>query len=81
MLKPVKMVDLGLLDQTVTVGCWLAPVGATVLQGDAVLELLAGEVVIDVPSPATGKLAEKRVAEGDLVTAGQVVGVIEADDD
>ncbi|MFQ5443725.1 MAG: hypothetical protein ACE5EK_03815 [Nitrospinales bacterium] len=55
--------------------------GAKVVEGDRLLELLAGEVVVDVPAPATGRLAEKRVAEGDIVTPRQVLGVIEADDE
>jgi pyruvate/2-oxoglutarate dehydrogenase complex dihydrolipoamide acyltransferase (E2) component len=62
------------------VGHWLASVGAEVVQGDRLLELLAGEVVVDLSAPATGRLSEKRVAEGDVVTRGQVLGVIETDD-
>jgi len=74
---PLEMPDLGLSGQAITAGCWLAPAGAHVVQGDRLLELLAGEVVVDLPAPATGTLCERLVAEGDVVTHGQVLGVID----
>ncbi len=73
----VEMTDLNLPEQAVTVGCWLASVGDQVVQGDRLLELLAGDVVVDIPAPATGRLHEKRVAQDDSVSPGQVLGVIE----
>jgi len=79
MIIPLEMTDLGLPKRTITVGCWLAPMGTEVVQGDR-LEVLAGEVVVDLPAPATGRLSEKRVAEGDIVTPGQLLGVIETGD-
>lgn len=80
MAIPVEMTDIDLAERATTIGCWLVPVGAQVVQGDRLLELLAGEVVVDLPAPATGKLAEKRVADGDVVTRGQVLGTIETSD-
>lgn len=77
---PIEMTCLDLPERTITVGCWLAPAGTQVVQGDRLLELLGGEVVVDLPAPATGKLSETYAAEGDVVTPGQVLGVIETDD-
>lgn len=74
---PLGMTDLDLPERTITIGCWLAPAGVQVVLGDRLLEVLAGEVVVDLLAPATGKLSEKHVAEGDVVTPGQVLGMIE----
>ena len=78
---PIEMTDLNLPDQKITVSHWLASAGADVVQGDRLLEVLAGEVIVDLPAPATGRLSERRVREGDVVTRGQVLGVIETDDE
>ena len=74
---PLEMPDLDILSQIPTVSCWLAPLGSRVVEGDRLIELLAGEVVIDLAAPATGRLAEKQVAAGDSVTPGHVLAVIE----
>jgi len=78
---PLEMPDLDMPRQTTTVSCWLAPVGSQVVEGDRLIELLAGEVVVDLAAPATGRLAEKRVAAGDSVTPGQVLAAIQTDDE
>lgn len=73
------MPDLGLGSVPVTASVWLIPLGGRVFEGDRVLEVSAGEVVVDLPSPATGVLVEQRVAEDDPLRVGQVLGVILAD--
>lgn len=80
MRVPLVMPDLDLPpQQAVTVGCWLIPLGRTVFQGDRVLELAAGEVTVDLPAPATGRLVEKSIAEGEVVAVNQVLGIIQTE--
>ena len=51
--------------------------GSDVVCGDRILEVLAGEVTVDLPAPATGRLVEQHVAEDDILATGQLLGVIE----
>lgn len=75
---PLLMPNLDLSPQQgITVSCWLIALGREVVQGDRLLELSAGEVLVDLPAPATGRLIQKSVAEGEVVTANQVLGVIQ----
>lgn len=77
---PLRMPDLDLLPlQAITVSGWLVPLGCHVYQGDRLLELSAGEVLVDLPAPAAGKLIQKSVAEGEVVRANQLLGVIQAE--
>jgi 2-oxoglutarate dehydrogenase E2 component (dihydrolipoamide succinyltransferase) len=78
MRVPLVMPDLDLPpQQAVRVSCWLIPLGRTVFEGDRVLELAAGEVTVDLPAPAAGRLVQKSVAEGEVVAVNQVLGVIQ----
>jgi pyruvate/2-oxoglutarate dehydrogenase complex dihydrolipoamide acyltransferase (E2) component len=71
--------ELGLGDTGVVVSAWLAPRGAAVVAGDRVVELLAGDVTVDISAPASGVLIEQRIAEDEPVSAGHVLGVILAE--
>jgi len=73
--------DLGLGDRPITVSMWLVDRGGQVFEGDPLVELLAGEATVDLPSPATGILVKKLVAEDDLVRVGQRLGVIQTLED
>jgi pyruvate/2-oxoglutarate dehydrogenase complex dihydrolipoamide acyltransferase (E2) component len=55
---------------------WFADVGEPVFEGDRLVEVLASGATFDVSSPATGTLAEKRALPDDVLTAGQVLGVV-----
>ena len=70
------MPDLDLGDQAVTASSWLVPAGRDVVQGDRLLELAAGDVTVDLPAPATGRLVECSVIEGQVVSVNQVLGTI-----
>ena len=73
--------DLGLGDRPITVSMWLVDRGSQVVEGDPLVELLAGEATVDLPSPATGILVRKLVAEDDLVRVGQRLALIDALED
>jgi pyruvate/2-oxoglutarate dehydrogenase complex dihydrolipoamide acyltransferase (E2) component len=55
---------------------WLVAPGERVYEGDRVLEILAGEVTIDLGSPAAGVLLEQLATEDETVAVGQIVGRI-----
>jgi pyruvate/2-oxoglutarate dehydrogenase complex dihydrolipoamide acyltransferase (E2) component len=69
--------DLGLGDTPIIASVWLADIGARVYEGDRLLEVHAGEVTVDLPSPATGILSLQCVAEDEPIAIGQVLGVVE----
>lgn len=78
---PLLMPDLDLPpQQAITVSGWLVLLGREVLDGDRLLELSAGEVLVDLSAPAAGRLVQKSVAEGEIVVANQVLGLIQTDE-
>src|SRR5580693_8849848 len=54
----------------------IAP-GATVSEGQAVMELETDKAVVEVPSSVSGKVQEIRVKEGDKIKVGQVIFTVE----
>jgi pyruvate dehydrogenase E2 component (dihydrolipoamide acetyltransferase) len=54
--------------------------GATVKEGDTLLEIDAGKATLEVPSPAAGRILEMKVKKGDQIQVGQVICVIDAVD-
>ena len=55
----------------------LAAEGAELLAGDVVVVLEAMKMEHELTAPAPGRLSELRVAEGDQVDSGSVLGVID----
>ncbi len=74
--RDIVMPELDMLGITTTLSLWLTQVGAAVIAGDRVVEIVAGDVVVDISAPVTGTLSEKLVAEDQPVQAGQVLGRI-----
>jgi len=68
----------GVIGVPVRVSLWLVPEGADVLEGDRVVELLAGGATIDLESPVTGRLVAHLVDEDDVVTPGTQIADFEA---
>ncbi len=69
--------ELG-LGQTPIVACtWLKSPGSWVIEGDRLLEVLAGSVTIDLPAPASGILAQTLVCENEGLQVGQRLAIIE----
>ena len=71
--------ELDLPGVPLAVCSWLVAPGERVYAGDRVLEILAGEITVDVGSPAAGVLAEQLVPEDEPVAVGQVIGRIAID--
>jgi len=64
--------ELGISGMPLTVSLWLVAEGAVVIEGDRVVELLAGGVTIDLEAPISGRLVQL-VDEDETVTAGAVI--------
>lgn len=73
---PVVVPDL-VVGDTVTVSLWLVPQGASVLEGDRIVELLAGAATIDIEAPVAGTVVAQRFDEDDAVLPGAVLAEIE----
>ncbi|MBM4092932.1 MAG: biotin attachment protein [Planctomycetes bacterium] len=73
----IAVPDLGLADVPMTLSVWLVPLGTQVIAGDRIVEILAGDVTVDLAAPMTGVLVDVLVREDDLVRPGQVLGLIE----
>jgi pyruvate/2-oxoglutarate dehydrogenase complex dihydrolipoamide acyltransferase (E2) component len=69
--------ELGISGQPIVASLWLVERGATVIRGDAVLEILCGAATVDLPAPASGVLVAKLVEEDEPIAVGQRLGVIE----
>lgn len=58
---------------------WLAPQGSRVVEGEKLLEVLAGEIAVELTAPATGILAQRLVGTSESLHIGQVLAIIESD--
>ena len=74
---PVPLVapDLGVA--RVMLSLWLVAEGSEVLEGDRVVELVAGGVTVDLGAPVSGRLVAQRVDEDAAVTPGDVLAEFE----
>jgi pyruvate/2-oxoglutarate dehydrogenase complex dihydrolipoamide acyltransferase (E2) component len=77
-LHSLVLPDLGLPNVTVVASAWLVEPGSSVVEGDRLLEVLAGSVTVDLPAPATGILSEQLVSEDDELHVGQVLAIVTA---
>jgi pyruvate/2-oxoglutarate dehydrogenase complex dihydrolipoamide acyltransferase (E2) component len=78
--REIILPELEIEDQPLLLSLWLVRRGGRVSAGDSVVEILAGSVTVDLPSPLDGILAETLAAEGDPLTVGQRLAVIESAD-
>jgi len=72
--------EMELDEEPILVTLWLVQRGGRVWQGDPIVEVASGSVVVDLPSPGDGVLTEILVAEDEPVRVGQTLAVIEAED-
>lgn len=73
----VKLPRLGDTTQTVLIAEWIAGVGDPVATGAPLVLVETDKVTTEVPSPVTGTLVERLVAEQDEVDVGASICVIE----
>ncbi len=75
-MAEIEMPQLG---ETVTEGTitrWFKNVGDTIAQDEVLFEVSTDKVDTEVPSPATGTIAEIKVPEGETVEVGTVLAVV-----
>ncbi|AVO38693.1 dihydrolipoyl dehydrogenase [Pukyongiella litopenaei] len=72
----IKVPDIGDF-KDVPVVTVLVGVGDTVSAEDPLIELESDKATMEVPSPAAGRITEIKVSEGDTVSEGTVIMVIE----
>ncbi len=75
----LKVPDIGDF-KDVPVVTVLVSVGDTVSAEDPLIELESDKATMEVPSPAAGKITEIKVSEGDKVSEGTVIMVLESAD-
>jgi pyruvate/2-oxoglutarate dehydrogenase complex dihydrolipoamide acyltransferase (E2) component len=76
----LRLPDLGLSDQELRAGMWLVQRGERVVKDDRLLEIVAEDVTVDLPAPATGLLAHVCVESDDELVVGQLLAVIRVDE-
>ncbi|ARW09544.1 dihydrolipoyl dehydrogenase [Acetobacter ascendens] len=74
----IKVPTLGESVTTATVGKWLKQPGEAVKVDEPVVELETDKVSVEVPAPASGRLENHAVKEGDEVEVGAVLATLEA---
>lgn len=79
MTVEVKVPDIGDFDE-VPVVTVLVSVGDTIAEEDPIVELESDKATMEVPSSAAGVVKEIKVAEGDKVSEGAVLLILEAAD-
>lgn len=72
----VKVPDLDLPDLPAIVSQCRFREGDQVFEGDALFEILAGPLLLQIESPASGVLMENRVALNANVTSGDVLAIV-----
>ncbi len=60
-----------------TIAKWHKKAGDSITRDENLVDLETDKVVLEVPAPATGILKEIQQAEGETVTEGQLLGILE----
>jgi 2-oxoglutarate dehydrogenase E2 component (dihydrolipoamide succinyltransferase) len=74
----VKVPTLGESVSEATVGQWLKRPGEAVALDEPIVSLETDKVAVDVPSPGAGIMGDLLVKEGDTVSVGALLALIEA---
>jgi pyruvate dehydrogenase E2 component (dihydrolipoamide acetyltransferase) len=77
MAKEFKLPELGENIETGDLVRLMISPGASIAEGQAVMELETDKAVIEVPSSISGTVGEIRVKEGDKLRVGQVIFTVE----
>lgn len=74
----VKVPDIGDFDDVPVIGI-LVSVGDVIAEEDPLVELESDKATMEVPSPAAGKVVEIKVNEGDKVSEGALLLILEGE--
>ena len=76
-MTKVTLPELGEGITKATVSYWYFQVGASVKQGEDLVEFTTDKATFNVPSPAAGKITQIFFLEGQSVNVGQVLADLE----
>ncbi len=76
MSAEVKVPDLPESVSDATIVTWRKKVGESIKRDESLVDLETDKVVLEVPSPIDGIIAEIKQQEGDVVEAGQLLAVL-----
>ena len=77
----IKMPKLGESITEGTIISWSVKVGDTINEDDILFEVNTAKVSAEIPSPVSGKILEILFKEGDTVSVGTVVAVVDLNDE
>lgn len=75
----MKMPDLSATESEVRILRWLASPGQAIQRGQPLLEVETDKATTEVESAVSGVLQEVRLGENEVVSAGQVIAVLEVE--
>ena len=75
----IRVPDIGGFEQVPVIEVLIAE-GDEIETEQSLLTLESDKATIEVPSPASGRLVELKIAEGDKVSEGDVIGTVEVGD-
>lgn len=78
MSTEVKVPTLGESISEATLGQWLKKPGEAVAADEPIASLETDKVAVEVPAPAAGVMGAQLVAEGETVSVGAIIAMIEA---
>ncbi len=75
----VYMPQLGENITKATISYWYFEEGASVIEGNDLVEVSTDKATFNVPAPCSGTLVERMAHEGDVCEIGEVLAAIEED--
>ena len=78
--QEIKVPDIGDFDAVEVIEVLVAE-GDTVEKEQALITLESDKATLEVPSTVAGKITELKISEGDTVSEGDVIAMVEAEDD
>jgi pyruvate dehydrogenase E2 component (dihydrolipoamide acetyltransferase) len=80
MRVPIVVPEVGVDPATeLRVSTWFASAGQRVLEGDRVVEMLAGNATFDVPAPGNGRILRIIAREDETIGPRGVLGILDLD--
>jgi pyruvate/2-oxoglutarate dehydrogenase complex dihydrolipoamide acyltransferase (E2) component len=71
--------ELGPGEAPIVFGMWLVPIGAAVIAGERIAELICQGIVLTISAPVEGILVEQCRHPGNRILPGEVLGRIQAE--
>lgn len=80
MRTELEFPDIGIEpNEEITVSFWHIEEDEEFEEGDDILEVITNKSTFNIPAPSKGRLIEILVQEGDVVTTGDTIAIIESE--